>query len=378
MRTLFCMLFVLPCLFACAHGYSAGAYAVLDAGTGAILDSANADARLPMASTTKIMTGLLAAEDGSPDRMVSVPASCAGVEGSSMYLQAGEVLPLRDVLYGLMLCSGNDAAECIAAVCGGRDAFVRRMNRRAGQLGLSDTHFDNPSGLDGETHYTTAAELAKLTAYALRNPLFAEVVSTQSYQTGTRTMHNHNKLLSMYPDCIGVKTGYTQTAGRCLVSAAERNGHTVIAVTLNDGDDWNDHMAMLDAAFASEHTETLAAHGQQAAVLPVISGTQSTVSAVFSEDLPVSLLGDQTASVVLSHRGMLYAPVTAGTVCGRADVVVGGTVVASCDLITSSAVPPDEGQEIPGLWERLRRRFSPESALSIAQSGGKRKEDHAR
>ena len=137
-------------------------------------------------------------------------------------------------------------------------------------------------------------------------------------------------------------------------------------------------MAMLDAAFASEHTETLAAHGQQAAVLPVISGTQSTVSAVFSEDLPVSLLGDQTASVVLSHRGMLYAPVTAGTVCGRADVVVGGTVVASCDLITSSAVPPDEGQEIPGLWERLRRRFSPESALSIAQSGGKRKEDHAR
>lgn len=295
-----------------------------------------------------------------------------------MYLQAGEVLPLRDVLYGLMLCSGNDAAECIAEVCGGRDAFVRRMNRRAGQLGLSGTHFDNPSGLDSETHYTTAAELARLTAYALKNPLFAEVVSTQSYQSGTRTMHNHNKLLSLYPGCIGVKTGYTQTAGRCLVSAAERNGHTVVAVTLNDGDDWNDHIAMLDAAFASEHTETAAARGQQAAVLPVISGTQSTVSAVFAEDLSVSLLGDQTVSVVLSHRGMLYAPVTAGTVCGRADVVAGDTVLASCDLITSSAVPPDETQEILSLWERLRRRFSPESALSIAQSGGKRKEDHAR
>lgn len=357
MRTLFCMLIFLPCLLISAHAYSAGAYAVLDADTGAVLDSANADTRLPMASTTKIMTGLLAAEDSNPDRMISVPASCAGIEGSSMYLQADEVLPLRDVLYGLMLCSGNDAAECIASVCGGRDAFIRRMNRRAEQLGLTNTHFDNPSGLDGETHYTTAAELARLTAYALQNPLFAEVVSTQSYQTETRTMHNHNKLLAMYPDCIGVKTGYTQTAGRCLVSAARRNGHTVVAVTLNDGDDWNDHIAMLDAAFASEHTETAAERGQQATVLPVISGTEPSVSAVFSEDLSVSLLGDQSVSVVLSNRGMLYAPVTAGTVCGRADVVVGDTVVASCNLITASAVPPDETQEIHSLWERIRDRF---------------------
>lgn len=357
MKPFFCILIVLPCLLFSAHAYSAGAYAVLDADTGVVLDSSNADTRLPMASTTKIMTGLLAAEDSSPDRMISVPASCAGIEGSSMYLQAGEVLPLRDVLYGLMLCSGNDAAECIAAVCGGREVFVRRMNRRAEQLGLSDTHFDNPSGLDGETHYTTAAELAKLTACALNNPLFAEVVSTQSYQTETRTMHNHNKLLAMYPDCIGVKTGYTQTAGRCLVSAAERNGHTVVAVTLNDGDDWNDHMAMLDSAFASEHTETLAARGQQAVSLSVISGTASDVPVVFSENLSVSLLGEQTASLVLTCRGMRYAPVSAGTVCGRADVVVGDAVVASCDLITASDVPLDESQEIHSLWERIRNRL---------------------
>ncbi|MDO5546974.1 MAG: D-alanyl-D-alanine carboxypeptidase family protein [Eubacteriales bacterium] len=357
MKKFLCFLLFLPCLIVSAGAYSAGAYAVLDADTGTILDSSNADTRLPMASTTKIMTGLLAAEDSNPNRMISVPAECAGIEGSSMYLQAGEVISLRDVLYGLLLCSGNDAAECIASVCGGREAFVTRMNQRAAELGLSNTHFDNPSGLDGETHYTTATELAQLTAYALKNPLFAEIVSTKDYTSGTHYMHNHNKLLSMYSDCIGVKTGYTQTAGRCLVSAASRDGHTVIAVTLNDRDDWNDHIAMLDRAFSTMHTEQIATRGQHAITLPVLSGMQSEVALVCSDDLSASLLGEQSAELVLSHRGMLYAPFSAGTVCGTAQVVVNGSVVDSCALITQSDVALDESQERLSLWERLRRKL---------------------
>jgi D-alanyl-D-alanine carboxypeptidase len=353
MKNFLCFLFLLPCLFGSACAYSAEAYAVLDADTGVLLDSSRADVRLPMASTTKIMTGLLAAEDSNPDRLITVPAECAGIEGSSMYLQAGEVLSLRDVLYGLLLCSGNDAAECIAAVCGGREEFVSRMNQRAAELGLSNTHFDNPSGLDGETHYTTAAELAQLTAYALQNPLFAEVVATKSYTAGTHSMQNHNKLLSMVSDCIGVKTGYTQRAGRCLVSAASREGHTVVAVTLNDPDDWNDHIAMLDQAFSTLHTELLAARGQRTVTLPVISGTQSQLTLVCAESLSASLLGTENAELVLTHRGMLYAPIAAGTVCGTAKVVVNDAVVASCPLIAPCSVALDETQERLPWWRSL-------------------------
>lgn len=245
-----------------ASAYSAQAYAVLDADTGVLLDGAQETQRLPMASTTKIMTGLLAAESGKLQQIITVSAASAGVEGSSMYLKQGEQLPLQEVLYGLMLCSGNDAAECIAENLGGRNTFVRRMNERAQQLGLSNTHFDNPSGLDGKTHYTTAHELAQLAAAALKNPIFAQIVATKSYTAGTRTMVNHNKLLCMYPDAVGVKTGYTLTAGRCLVSAAKRNGRTVVAVTLHDRDDWNDHMHMLDAAFASMHAQNAAQAGR--------------------------------------------------------------------------------------------------------------------
>ena len=354
MKPFFLFLLLLPCVTVSGLAYSASAYAVLDADTGVLLDSANADTQLPMASTTKIMTGLLAAEDADPDRTITVPAECAGVEGSSMYLQAGEELTLRDVLYGLMLCSGNDAAECIAAVCGGREEFIAHMNQRAQELGLNHTHFDNPSGLDGETHYTTASELAQLAAYALHNELFAEVVSTSSYHVGTHYMNNHNKLLTRYDGCIGVKTGYTQSSGRCLVSAATREGRTVVAVTLNDGDDWNDHTAMLDQAFSTLHILPVTDTTQPMCTLPVICGQTDQVSLVCSEPLSVSLLGDETADITLTHRGMLYAPVAAGTVCGTVTVRVGKTILASCDLVTSESVPLDETQERKSWWTKIK------------------------
>lgn len=353
-RWLFCIIIaVLLCAGHDAAAYSASAYAVLAADTGVLLDASQENQRLPMASTTKIMTGLLAAEDADIDRIITVPASCAGVEGSSMYLQAGEKLPLRDVLYGLMLCSGNDAAECVAAVCGGREAFVARMNERAAELGLKDTHFDNPSGLDGETHYTTAYELAKLAAAALQNETFAQVVASKSYTAGTRTMVNHNKMLRLYDGAVGVKTGFTKTAGRCLVSAAQRDGRTVIAVTLNDGNDWNDHAQMLDAAFAEMRTEQWAQAGDAAAKLSVQTGTKQTIHAVYAEDLTDTLLAGEQTKLEISCAPFLYAPVEQGAVCGYARVVCGDAVLCETELLCGSTVQLDAAQEDVSWKERF-------------------------
>ena len=343
--------------------YSASAYAVISADTGVLLDGMQENQRLPMASTTKIMTGLLAAEETDIDRIITVSDTCAGIEGSSMYLQAGEQLPLRDVLNGLMLCSGNDAAECIAAECGGRETFVQRMNDRAQEMGLTDTHFDNPSGLDGATHYTTAYELAKLAAEALKNETFAEVVATKSYTSGTRTMVNHNKMLRLYPDAIGVKTGYTMTAGRCLVSAAKRNGRTVVAVTLNDRNDWNDHVQMLDEAFAGMQEQQWAKKGDTACNIPVQTGIAGTVDAVYAEDLSAFLLQKETAELEVFCVDFLYAPVKPGTVCGTARVVCGDTVLGETELLCGSEVQLDTAQEDLSRkerfllwWDRLRKR----------------------
>ncbi len=352
-RLIFCICLAVLLCAGHALAYSATAYAVLSADTGVLLDASQENQRLPMASTTKIMTGLLAAEDPDLDREITVPASCAGVEGSSMYLKAEEKLPLKDVLYGLMLCSGNDAAECIAAVCGGREDFIARMNKRAQQLGLTNTHFDNPSGLDGETHYTTAYELAKLAAFALQNETFAEVVATASYTSGTRTMVNHNKMLRLYDGAIGVKTGFTKTAGRCLVSAAERNGRTVVVVTLNDGNDWNDHISMLDAAFADMKDEVWAQKGETAGEISVQTGQTATVSAVYADDLTAAMLAGEQAELRISCAPFLYAPVEQGTVCGSAQVVCGDTVLCETELLCANAVAADETQADTGWWEQF-------------------------
>lgn len=338
-----------------AAAYSAAAYAVVAADTGVLLDGVAEQTRLPMASTTKIMTGLLAAEDPQLSRTITVPAACEGVEGSSMYLRAGEQLPLRDVLYGLMLCSGNDAAECIARVCGGRTVFVSRMNERARQLGLKNTHFDNPSGLDSAQHYTTAEELARLAAAALQNDTFAQVVAAKSYTAGGRTMVNHNKMLRLYDGAVGVKTGYTSTAGRCLVSAAQRGGRTVVAVTLNDRNDWADHTQMLDKAFSGMQDKSWAERGEPARRIPVQTGTQPAVAAVYEDDLSGALLAGEQAELELSAAPFLYAPVQKGAVCGRARVVCGDTVLCETTLRTAQAVPADLTQEDTSRRERLRR-----------------------
>ena len=236
---------------------SAKSAALLDGMTGECLYEKNGDQRALIASTTKIMTGLLVCEAGDLDRTVTVPETAAGTEGSSMYLKSGETLTRRELLYGMMLHSGNDAALTLAiSVSGSEAAFVRQMNRRACALNLTQTHFANPHGLDSGENYSTALDLARLAQAALQNEQFRTVVSTKTIACAGRTLTNHNKLLWRYDGCIGVKTGYTRHAGRILVSAAERGGRMLIAVTISDPDDWRDHVSLLDYGFAVLGSDT--------------------------------------------------------------------------------------------------------------------------
>ena len=238
-----------------APDLSARSAILIDGSSGETLFEKDADRRSLIASTTKIMTGLLVAEQCDPDAPVTVPAEAAGVEGSSLYLKEGETLTVRDLLYGLMLRSGNDAAVALAIHLDGSVAqFVRRMNARAYEIGLTDTHYANPHGLDSEENYSTARDLAKLSAEAMKNPAFRQVVSTETYSFGDRRAVNHNKLLRRYDGAVGVKTGFTKAAGRILVSAAERDGVRLIAVTIHAPDDWNDHEKLLDYGFARKKT----------------------------------------------------------------------------------------------------------------------------
>ena len=226
---------------------SAESAILIEASTGDVVMEKNCDTRLPMASTTKIMTALTALSIASPETPIVTDAAAVGVEGSSIYLTEGETLTLEQMLYALMLESANDAAEAIAiGLCKSKEAFADEMNRIADEMGLTDTHFVNPHGLDDEEHYTTARELSTIALHAMQNELFRTIVSTRkttiphSGEDAERLLVNHNKLLRIYEDCIGVKTGFTKRSGRCLVSAAERDGVELIAVTLNAPNDWDE------------------------------------------------------------------------------------------------------------------------------------------
>lgn len=242
---------------------SAGCCVLMDADTGELLWSRHPDTPGLIASTTKIMTAYLVCLAGEPERAVSIPAEAVGVEGSSLYLKQGEVLTRQELLLGTMLQSGNDAALALAIdTAGSEAAFVARMNETARSLGLQNTHYANPHGLDSEGNYGSARDLALLSAAALRLPAFRQIVSTRSaVVTGERVLTNHNRLLWRCPGCIGVKTGYTRAAGRLLVSAAQREGRTLICVTVNDPEDWKDHCALLDWGFARYLPRQIAAAG---------------------------------------------------------------------------------------------------------------------
>ena len=227
---------------------SATACVLLDADTGQLLYEKNGDEQMLIASTTKIMTALVALEQTEPDDTVTVTREHM-TEGSSMYLKPGETVRVEELLYGLLLCSGNDAALAVTECAGGAVPFVEKMNEKAAALGMADTHFANPNGLDDEAHYSTAYDMALLGCAAVNEPTLRRMASTRTAVVGGRTLTNHNKLLARLEGCVGLKTGYTKAAGRTLVSCAERDGRRLVAVTLRDGNDWNDHETLYDWGF---------------------------------------------------------------------------------------------------------------------------------
>ena len=254
--------FIIPCLLICVLFGTVQVVNTASAATGAsaeismelttetVLSERNADVRLPMASTTKIMTALLIVEDCDLDEVITVPDKAVGVEGSSIYLKKGEEIDIKDLLYGLMLRSGNDSATALAIHHSGSvEAFVEKMNAKAKEIGAENTNFANPSGLPNDNHYTTARDLCKIACFAMRNPKFKEVVSTRDYKGKFRSYANKNKMLYSCEGANGVKTGYTVKAGRCLVSSAERGGMDVVTVVLNCPDMYERSKQLINSAF---------------------------------------------------------------------------------------------------------------------------------
>lgn len=322
---------------------SAVSAVLIEAETGTVLYQKNAGERRAMASTTKIMTALLTIEAGDLDREFTVDPLAIRVEGTSMGLQEGDRVSRRDLLYGILLPSGNDAANAAAvSVSGSIPEFVKLMNSKAQELGLSDTHFVTPSGLDADGHYTTALDLARLTAYAMKEETFCEIVACRSAEVEfgnppyKRTLYNSNKMLARYDGAIGVKTGFTDNARRCLVSAAERDGVTLIAVTLNAGDDWNDHTKMLDYGFTQVKAYPLEL-GCDTRVS--VAGTGKSVG-VYSHEETLALTPQQRTRI--TRRVMLpafvYGTVDKGDKLGEIRFFLDGELVKTCPLYADSTV----------------------------------------
>lgn len=319
---------------AAAMEVSAKSAILLDAGSGEVLYEKAADERRLIASTTKIMTALVVLETCNLEDIVEVPKECEFLEGSSMYLRAGECLTVRDLLYGLLLLSGNDAGLALAVYAGGGDPakFVEQMNCMAEKLGLRDTSFENPHGLDGESHYSTAHDLARLAAYAMENDQFREIVSTKEIRIAGRSMRNHNKLLWRMEEVCGVKTGFTKAAGRCLVSCAEAHGRRYIAVTLSAPDDWNDHEALYRSVLSRLSEEQILSAGEPAAELPTVYGATERV--VYAEDLILWLTPEERdhVEIRLFLPRMVYGGLRRGDIAGTAEIWVRGRYWSSVSL----------------------------------------------
>ena len=335
------------------YALSAEKAILADAATGRILYEKNADSRSLIASTTKIMTALVVCEQCNVLDRMRIPKEAVGIEGSSMYMQEGEVLTIQELLYGLMLHSGNDAAVALAIYCGGTvEGFAEMMNDKARQIGMQNSHFENPNGLDAPGHYSTARDLAMLAAYAMQNPIFSKTVSTKNITIGQRYLHNHNKLLWQVEGADGVKTGYTRAAGRILVSSALRDGRRLVAVTINAPDDWHDHAMLLEQGFSGFAHRNILQEGQIIGSLEIAGGDCGHVQLLAAEDFDYALAPDEKVSLLIPGTGFVYAPVTAGADAGFVHVCVDGKSVGKVPLIYGATIEKTQDTE-KSIWDRL-------------------------
>ncbi len=318
---------------------------LIDGKSGRVFFELNKDEKLPMASTTKIMTALITLEEENLDVFFTVSKEAITVEGSSMGLLEGDKVTLRGLAAGMLLASGNDAANAAAVrIAGSAEAFVRLMNERAKEMGLESTSFETPSGLDGENHYSTAYDMAILAKNALENPDFAAICGADSLRIEYgnppyfRRLSNHNRLLTSLEGATGVKTGFTKKSGRCLVSSAEREGVSLICVTLGCADDWNYHTALYNEYFAKLSAVSLEDKAESV-YIPVCGGTSGGVSASALAVSAALFEGEEERiEVVISLEPFVFAPVEKGDILGTVYFYVDGFLIAKTPLAAENSV----------------------------------------
>jgi len=340
-------------------GVSAKAAILVDANTGRVLYEKNADERRAIASTTKLMTALVVAEQAPDiDKMVHIKKEWTGAEGTSLYLKEGDEITVGGLLYGLLMESGNDAAIALAGYCAGDvDTFVEWMNWKAEDLGMDSSHFANPNGLDDDGHYSTARDMALLGRAVMENETLAEIVATKSITMDGRSFSNHNKLLSMYDGCIGMKTGYTGQAGRTLVSCAERDGLRLIAVTLSAPDDWNDHTALFNYGFANYTAQGLALAGREVRRLPVTGSLNRFVTVATEQDVYYPLTQEEAARAEILLPQEAAAPVKKGEIAGELNFYLGDTFIGRAYLVYAQDVESDQSKKLSPLQWMKQRLF---------------------
>ena len=326
----------------------ARAAVVMDVNSNRILYSKNMDEKLAMASTTKIMTALVAIESGRLNEKVTISKRASYMEGSSIYLREGEVHTVSDLLYAIMLRSGNDAATAVAEHIGGSvEGFAEMMNKKAREIGANNTRFANPHGLDAEGHYTTARDLALITSYALKNPLFSKIVSCKKKvmegppnENWDRVMINKNKMLWQFAGGDGVKTGFTKKAGRCLVSSATRDGMRLVCVVLNCGPMWDDSSALLEYAFNNYIKKRIVEKDSIFKVVEVRNGKERFVGVKPAEDFDLALRADGIENIILKAKGLkaAQAPLKKGDHAGRLEIYIDNNLLKTINLEYSESV----------------------------------------
>ncbi len=369
-----CFIFLTLCALVAtsvvAQGLSVSAQSALlmDAHSGRVLYAQNADQKRLIASTTKIMTAYVALQSANPDDKVTIQKAHTLVEGSRVYFKEGDVLTVRELLIGVLLQSGNDAALALADHCGGKegiDGFVVRMNEMAAKLGMKNTQFANPHGLNDDGHYSTAKDMALLASAAMQLPEFAAISAKKTGGVGEITVRNHNKMLWNYDGANGVKTGYTQMAGRCLVSSAERNGQLLVAVTLDAPSDWDDHARMLDFGFTNFPERRLCTKDSFLVELPVVAGVEGMVD-VHVRDTLTRALKEEEARFVRAEVTLprfVWAAIEQGETVGKVRYWLGEELIGESELYANATVSE---QAVTPFWQRIFGMMSELSDTSDA------------
>lgn len=346
---LFCLIFTLDSAEAfSSEDISAKSAVLMDRSSGRILFAKNENERLPMASTTKIMTGILAVEHGNLNSRIIISERAFNIEGSSIWLEKGEVKTLEELVYGLMLRSGNDAAVAIAEhLAGSVEDFSVMMTEKAREIGAYNTQFKNPHGLDEDGHVTTAYDLGLITCHALKIPLFREIIATKEKKVSwpghewDRFLRNQNKLLNIYPGGDGVKTGWTTPAGRCFVGSATRDSLQLVTVVLNAPNMWEDTTTLLDYGFANWKGKKLISKGQYVKTELVEGGTEEKVKLVAGEEFNYPLKEGEEEYLefdIIIDSSPVRAPVHEGQVLGRMVVNHLDKEIKSIDLLAGKSV----------------------------------------